>query len=173
MTDDEQRQLEVIGYNLSRLLKQNNTTQRELANAVKVSESAVGKWVLGRNAPTMGSVQKIANYFGVRMSDILEIKSPHTDDISEHIERTVETMKQMTAQGQSRVADYAEDLHDSGNYNRQPKVIAFQEEPEDKPEILMAAYDGEELTDEEQAEALQAREDFWKKQEKRKRDTND
>lgn len=52
MTDDEQRQLEVISYNLSRLLKQNNTTQRELANAVKVSESAVGKWVLGRNAPT-------------------------------------------------------------------------------------------------------------------------
>lgn len=174
MTDDEQRQLEVISYNLSRLLKQNNTTQRELANAVKVSESAVGKWVLGRNAPTVGSVQKIANYFGVRMSDILEIKSPHTDDISEHIERTVETMKQMTAQGQSRVADYAEDLHASGNYNREPKVLTLKEEPEVEPaDILMAAYSGDELSEDERAEALRSREEFWKKQEKRRRDTND
>lgn len=40
MTDDEQRQLDIIGYNLSRLLKQNGATQRELASAIGVSESA-------------------------------------------------------------------------------------------------------------------------------------
>jgi transcriptional regulator with XRE-family HTH domain len=34
MTDDEQRQLDIIGYNLSRLLKQNGATQRELASAI-------------------------------------------------------------------------------------------------------------------------------------------
>jgi len=118
MTDDEQRQLDIIGYNLSRLLKQNGATQRELASAIGVSESAVGKWVLAKNAPTMGSVQKMANYFGVRMSDILERKSPNTNDISEHIKRTVATMRQMTASGQARVADYADDLHASGKYDR-------------------------------------------------------
>lgn len=122
MTDDEQRQLDIIGYNLSRLLKQNGATQRELASAIGVSESAVGKWVLAKNAPTMGSVQKMANYFGVRMSDILERKSPNTNDISEHIKRTVATMRQMTASGQARVADYADDLHASGKYDR-PAIV--------------------------------------------------
>jgi len=90
------------------------------------------------------------------MSDILEIKSPHTDDISEHIERTVETMKQMTAQGQSRVADYAEDLRASGNYNREPKVLTLKEEPEVEPaDILMAAYSGDELSEDERAGKFQ------------------
>ncbi|NMA00903.1 MAG: hypothetical protein GX924_07720, partial [Clostridiaceae bacterium] len=65
-------------------------------------------------------------------------------------------------------------LHASGNYNREPKVLTLKEEPEVEPaDILMAAYSGDELSEDERAEALRSREEFWKKQEKRRRDTND
>ena len=70
MTEKED-QANIIGRNIDRLLYENRTTQAELAEAIGLSASAVGKWVLGHGAPRMGNVQKIANYFGVTVSDIV------------------------------------------------------------------------------------------------------
>lgn len=68
--------LNVIGNNIKRLLDNHGATQRDLAKAIGVHESAVGKWILGENGPKMGSVQKMADYFNVRISDILEENPP-------------------------------------------------------------------------------------------------
>lgn len=81
MTDEEQ--LIIISNNLAYLLRDTKTTQRELANAIGVSESAVGKWILAKNAPSMGNVQRIANYFGIKVSDIVENKDVETLDVTE------------------------------------------------------------------------------------------
>ena len=58
---------------LSMLLNEHNMKQNELALLLGVSESTVGKWILGKSMPrTMGLVQKIADYFGVGKSYLLE-----------------------------------------------------------------------------------------------------
>lgn len=68
----DKRQLTIIAANLKTLLDSKDLTQVELAKILGVSESAVGKWMLGHNAPSMGNIQRIADYFGVPKSRILD-----------------------------------------------------------------------------------------------------
>lgn len=71
-SDSVKKQLNIMAVNIRKLLELHEMTQAELAKAIGVSESAVGKWILGHNAPSMGNVQKMANYFDVPKSSILE-----------------------------------------------------------------------------------------------------
>lgn len=69
---------EVISKNIKKLLKEYDINQNELAKIADVSESTVGKWVLKKSTPRMGAVQKIADYFGLPKSYILEENKPNT-----------------------------------------------------------------------------------------------
>lgn len=71
----------IIGKSIDSLLISSGMKQNELAEILKVSESTVGKWVLGKSIPRMGTIQQIADYFGVDKSDILNGK---TDIISDN-----------------------------------------------------------------------------------------
>lgn len=56
-----------------RLLREHfNITQKELAAVANVSESAVSLWELGKSQPRMGTIQKIADHFGIKKSNIIE-----------------------------------------------------------------------------------------------------
>lgn len=68
---------EVISKNIKKLLKEYDINQNELAKIADVSESTVGKWVLKKSTPRMGAVQKIADYFGLPKSYILEENKPN------------------------------------------------------------------------------------------------
>lgn len=58
---------------LRSLLIKSDMTQKELAEKLNVTESTVGKWVLGKAMPrTMGLIQTMADYFGVGKSYFLE-----------------------------------------------------------------------------------------------------
>lgn len=75
MSDQEKRQqAEIISRNLRRLLDSHQMNQAELGKILDVSESTVGKWVLGRNVPNMGNIQRMAEYFRVQVSDIVDDK---------------------------------------------------------------------------------------------------
>jgi len=60
---------------LSSLIQKKGIRQNELARAVNVSESSVGKWLLQKSMPRMGTIQRIADYFCVGKSYLLEEKS--------------------------------------------------------------------------------------------------
>lgn len=62
----------IISNNLKRILKNYNINQSELAKIAEVSESTVGKWILKKSTPRMGAIQKIADYFALPKSYILE-----------------------------------------------------------------------------------------------------
>lgn len=61
----------IIGMNISNLMASKNLNQAELSKILAVSESAVGKWVLGKSIPKMITLEKIAQYFNVQKSDLL------------------------------------------------------------------------------------------------------
>lgn len=61
-----------IARNIARLLRERDRTQADLARHLKVSEQAVTHWVNGRNAPGIANIQRISDWFGVGMMDILE-----------------------------------------------------------------------------------------------------
>lgn len=61
-----------IGENIKYLRESRGLSQEELADIVGVTDGAVSNWEQGVNIPRMGSIQKIADYFGVMKSDIIE-----------------------------------------------------------------------------------------------------
>ena len=66
----------IFSRNLKKYMNEYNINNRELSNVVGVSESTVGKWLLKKTIPRMGIIEKLANYFNIEKSDLLEENSP-------------------------------------------------------------------------------------------------
>ena len=73
MTELEQRK--IFSKNLNYYIDKNNLTQLEIAKAIDVSPQTFNTWVKGIAIPRMGKVQKLADYFGIYKSDLLEDKT--------------------------------------------------------------------------------------------------
>lgn len=61
-----------IGDNIKNLRLKHGLSQLELANVAGVSDKAVSTWEQNKVIPRMGAIQKIADFFGVKKSDIIE-----------------------------------------------------------------------------------------------------
>lgn len=87
-TEDDIKKL--FSIRLSKLMNERDINQREIAQAVGVSESTVGKWLLLKAIPRMGVIQKLADYFNVGKSYFLEDESDagyYTDpEVAEYAE---------------------------------------------------------------------------------------
>ena len=80
-----------IRENIINLRKQNNLTQDELAKIAGVSRGAVSQWEGGFSEPRMGAVQKMADHFGIKKSDLIE-DSPTPDPDFDHLARNYRAM---------------------------------------------------------------------------------
>ena len=61
-----------IRENIVDLRKRYELTQDELAKIAGVSRGAVSQWEGGFSEPRMGAIQRIADHFGIKKSDIIE-----------------------------------------------------------------------------------------------------
>lgn len=61
-----------LSSNIKRLRTEKNLTQEQLANAVGVTRATVTQWETGWSQPRMGAVEKLAAFFGVSISDIVD-----------------------------------------------------------------------------------------------------
>ena len=61
-----------IGENINRLRIMHGLSQKELARIAGVSDKAVSTWESGSKEPRMGAVQKIADHFGLKKSNLIE-----------------------------------------------------------------------------------------------------
>ncbi|WP_314621743.1 helix-turn-helix transcriptional regulator [uncultured Selenomonas sp.] len=61
-----------IGENIKRLRIMHGLSQKELARIAGVSDKAVSTWESGSKEPRMGAVQKIADHFGLKKSNLIE-----------------------------------------------------------------------------------------------------
>lgn len=82
MTEDRQRQ--IFSNNLRRLIDVSGKTQKEVADAIGVSQQIMNVWVRGKAIPRMGEIQRLADYFGVEKSDLIDEKpeAPSIPDYS-------------------------------------------------------------------------------------------
>lgn len=72
MTEDRQRL--IFSNNLRRLIDVSSKTQKEVADAIGVSQQIMNVWVRGKAIPRMGKIQRLADYFGVEKSDLIDEK---------------------------------------------------------------------------------------------------
>src|SRR5690625_3238660 len=65
-------QREIFARNLKRLLDSRGIDQKRLSEHLELSEMAVSHWVNGTKYPRMTNIQRIADYFGVKKSELIE-----------------------------------------------------------------------------------------------------
>lgn len=61
-----------IGNNIRRLRERYGLSQSQLASIAGVTDKAVSTWENDLKTPRMGAIQKIADYFGIAKSEIIE-----------------------------------------------------------------------------------------------------
>lgn len=66
----------IFAENLQRYLFDRDVSQRELSRIMDVSPSTVSSWCTGLKIPRMGMIEKLANYFGIEKSDLIEPPAP-------------------------------------------------------------------------------------------------
>jgi transcriptional regulator with XRE-family HTH domain len=70
MSDELQKK--IFSENLKRLMEEQNLTQADVAKSIGVSPQTFNTWVRGIALPRMGKIQRLADYFRVDKSDLLE-----------------------------------------------------------------------------------------------------
>lgn len=61
--------------NLKRYMALNEKSRKDLANDLGISYYTVTDWVNGKKYPRMDKVEKLAQYFGILKSDLIEEKT--------------------------------------------------------------------------------------------------
>lgn len=65
---------EVFAKNLKMYMDRRGITQKELAEIAGVSAPTVNDWLKAKKYPRIDKIEKIANYFGILKSDLIEDK---------------------------------------------------------------------------------------------------
>ena len=61
-----------IGSNIKYYRELHHLTQKELAEAIGVSDKAVSTWENDKKIPRMGVIQKMADFFNIQKTNIIE-----------------------------------------------------------------------------------------------------
>lgn len=72
LTDEEQKK--IFSKNLTRYIEISQKTQKEIAAAIDVSPQTFNTWCQGIAIPRMGKVQRLADYFNIGKSDLIDDK---------------------------------------------------------------------------------------------------
>ena len=73
---------EIFSANLLYFIEKSGKSQKDIAEVVGVSTSAFNEWVKGKKYPRIDKIEKLANFFRVQKSDLIENreKNNSTDD---------------------------------------------------------------------------------------------
>lgn len=82
----------ITGRFLGELRKQKGLKQREVAEAIQVSDKAVSRWETGRGIPDVDSLQRLSVFYEVSISEILAGRYLREDEIKEVSEGNLQQM---------------------------------------------------------------------------------
>lgn len=60
---------------IKNILEENNLSQEKFAKILKVNQTTVGQWLLGKKKPSFDSILALYKYFGVTPNEIFGIES--------------------------------------------------------------------------------------------------
>ena len=112
--DDMKR---IFGMNLTRLLSQKNMSQNEFAKALGFNRTTVNTWCNGNAFPTTDKIQKIADYFGVGKSELIEPYNPNVVNTST-LKRLYTYMSLLNGKGIEEALKRVEELSEIPKYQK-------------------------------------------------------
>lgn len=134
MENYELERRKIVAENIKKLIKEKGITQKQLAKEIGMSQNIITEYVKLRSFPPGGVLQKIADYFGVKKSDIdTTWKSDVNSENTTYINETVETMKQLNESRQQVVLDTAKEQHkEQEAVKREKQMLPFMKMQLDK-----------------------------------------
>lgn len=113
MTDEEQRK--VFAKNLNYYIAQSGKQQKEVAKDLGFHATTFNTWCVGKILPKMGKVQKIADYFGIGKSDLIDvhIESPRQGSPDQSV---LDLYHRLDSTDQAKVVERMEVLLEADKY---------------------------------------------------------
>lgn len=71
-------QKKIFSKNLQKYINESGKTQKEIAEELGFSISTFGSWCTGQKMPRMDKIQRLADYFGIKKSDLVEEYNPNS-----------------------------------------------------------------------------------------------
>ena len=116
-----------ISKNIKKLRLEHNLSQKEFAKIAGVSDKAVSTWENGTKEPRMGTIQKIADFFGIKKSDIIEDNDDDLRELTEKDEREIESdLEDMMNSMASAACEGDDDFEDVEAFKSAIKVAMVQ-----------------------------------------------
>ncbi|GAB2022106.1 helix-turn-helix transcriptional regulator [Pseudolactococcus yaeyamensis] len=138
---ESKKRKQIIAENITKYRKEKGITQKELAEAVGVSSSAMTEYMKLRTAPSYGVIQNIADYFGVKKSDIDSTFRQKNEPVSETKRILDNIFENLDKSNQTLLINNAKELFEKQNIEKviqiHEKAPAYEiEEPEKLHEVI-------------------------------------
>lgn len=91
MTDEQQKR--IFSKNLNYYISLNGKQQNEVAKELQINASTLNMWCNGNSMPGVGKIQKLADYFKIGKSDLLDDKLDSDPEFDARVLSDVETME--------------------------------------------------------------------------------
>lgn len=104
---------EIFAQNLNRYLRLSGKTQSEVARAVGITRGTFCDWVKGRAYPRMDKVQLLAEYFGVRKSDLVEDVNITKEATSNKVEQIIDLFHRVPEEKQEALLSIIQSVIDN------------------------------------------------------------
>ena len=97
--DISQEQKNIFAKNLNRLLSETGKSQSDLVTYFGITASTVSDWCNAKKFPRVDKVQQLADYFGVKKSDLIEENTINQSErklllLARHLEKIPEEKRQ-------------------------------------------------------------------------------
>lgn len=130
----EKERMQIIAENITYYRKNKKITQKELAARIGIKPSTLSDYINLRSAPSFGVIQKLADYFEVKKSDIdttFKEDNPSTPTTSKvelipsTLQKITSTSSQLEHSRQLNVLDYAETQLEQQNTVEEPQIAYY------------------------------------------------
>ncbi|HEM3632573.1 TPA: helix-turn-helix transcriptional regulator [Streptococcus suis] len=126
---DDKKRMQIIAENITYYRKQMGITQKDLAKEVGITASTMTDYMKLRSAPSFGVIQKLADFFGIKKSDIdstFKDSQPTTNQVEvipSTVQKITATASQLEHKRQLVVLDTAEKQLEEQNIVENSKNI--------------------------------------------------
>ena len=101
--DISQEMKNIFSENLRELLKANHKKQSDIVNDLHIPASTVSDWVTGKKYPRVDKMQALADYFGVKKSDLQEKKEASSKKENAYEKEILEVFRTVSPAKQKKV----------------------------------------------------------------------
>lgn len=92
--------------NLNRLMGEKGISQKELADYMGVSTTAVSRWLSGQKMPRVNKIERLCEFFGVTQTELMSEQGLYKFPALSELElRTIENFRKLTAENQQVIAE--------------------------------------------------------------------